>query len=337
MKSFLALLFIGIYTHSFSQNYIPYFKANVKAQKAILDSNYTKAVQIYDTVFHQYEFVFAENCYTAAQTAIVAKDFNNAFYFIKRGFRQGITLEMVSNDSLLVQLKRKQQWESTKNKYDSLHQIYLNNINWKLRHCIDSLDNLDQKWRNKHETHPWNFLWRPFIWHKWKKVTKHIVEDTLVELIKKYGYPGGRLIGFSVDTLPDGKLFQGLSASACLTIFKHYYSVPRNLYINSLIEKQVVNGFLTPDDYATIIDFETKWGKQKYYQGLPTFQYFSHFPIDYSKDMEIIEKNRKAIGLGTIGLNNRLFKRSFKIGKLKRLKQYGHIYLFKTYYDSLKP
>ena len=285
----------------------------------------------------QYDFIFAENCYTAAQTAVAANEFEKAFYFIERGFRQGITLKMVNSDSLLVQLKRKHQWESTRNKYDSLHNIYLNNINWELRHCIDSLYALDHKWRNKHELHPWNFLWRPFIWHKWKKVTKHIVEDTLIGIIKKYGYPSERLIGLSIDTLPSGKTYFSASNSYCFTIFIHYFSVPRNIHINKLLKDEVKQGYLTPQAFARIVDYQTKWGKQKYYQGLPFFQWYSHFPIDYSKDMEVIENHRKEIGLGSIKFEKSLWDRGFKIGKLERLKQYGHIYLFRTYYDSLKP
>ena len=64
-----------------------------------------------------------------------------------------------------------------------------------MRGKINELHALDQKWRNKHELHSWNFLWRPIIGLQWRKVVRRIVENELMPLINKYGYPGERLIG----------------------------------------------------------------------------------------------------------------------------------------------
>jgi hypothetical protein len=84
---FSILLFIPCVV--FGQDYIEYQRAITKAEKFILDSNYRAAINIYDSVFVQYDFAFAEHCFTAARTAVVAGNNPMAANFLKRCIAQG--------------------------------------------------------------------------------------------------------------------------------------------------------------------------------------------------------------------------------------------------------
>ena len=65
-------------------------------------------------------------------------------------------------------------WSIFEGYYDSIRNEYIAAIDWNLRQKINEIHDLDQKYRDKHELHPWNFLWRPLIWIKWKKTSKKI-------------------------------------------------------------------------------------------------------------------------------------------------------------------
>jgi hypothetical protein len=315
----------------FGQDYISYHQRVIIAEQAILDSNYAEAVDIYDSLFNRYDFVFANDCYTATQTAIVDKQFDKAFSFIGRGFKQGLKIEIIDEDSILVELKNHSQWEEMVNKYDSLRNIYINNVDWNLRACIDSLNDLDQKLRDKHELHPWNFLWRPFIWWKWCSVTKHIVEDTLFQIIKEKGYPAEKLIGLDEKWMHYKiKRDSKRSFFAC-TILIHYYSKPRKFEINKLLEEEIRKGNITPDQYASIIDFQAEWGKEKYYKVL----YYNQTQKTNDTTLFLtINKNRYNIGLESIDAWEKKWQRGLYICKSLNEGNYKHIKLFATRCDD---
>ncbi len=67
------------------------------AEQAILDSNYETAVASYDSLFSEYDFVFAANCYTACQTAIEIGNMDNAFSFMKRGVLHGLKIGVIDS------------------------------------------------------------------------------------------------------------------------------------------------------------------------------------------------------------------------------------------------
>lgn len=338
MKSTFSVVSITLYLfffcgNIFGQDYITYHQRIGKAEQAILVSNYTKAVAIYDSVFNDYSFVFAENCYTATQTAVVAGDYNNAFRFLQRCFLQGLELEIVDDDSILVQLKGQKQWESVKSKYDSLNRIYKGNIDWELRFKIDSLNNLDRALRDKHENHPWNFLWRRFILLKWRKVTKSVVENGLYQIIKEKGYPGERLIGVDKKWMKY-KYQQERNAKGsyfAFVILIHYYNIPRKLQMEELLKEAVKKGNLTPSHFASIMDFQAKWGKDKYYHG--GFYNEWHKTKDTTQFTQINQR-RLAIGLGDFQFRDKKWDRGIKIGKLKLQGYFKHISFFATRFDE---
>lgn len=324
---FHLIAFLMLSNCAFGQNYIDYHKRRMVAEQAILDTNYEKAVAIYDSLFTEYDFVFARNCYTACQTAIEANNMEKAFLFMKKGVLQGLKITMIDQDSILVNLKKDTRWENFAQQYDSLRRIYIGKVNWQLRYKIDELNDLDQKWRDKHELHPWNFLWRPFIWAKWKKVTKKIVLNKLTPLIDSLGFPGEKLIGIDESWMQCcKKKIDGTSASYSFVMLIHYFSIPREASLNEKLYPEIAKGNITPEDYASLIDFQAQWGKGKYYKGL----YYNQWHT--TKDSTLfpqIELNRAEIGLESLSSLKAKTDRGWKIiRQIPKGNVYHHIKLW---------
>jgi hypothetical protein len=236
MKKLLLLysLILSASTLCGQTNYIEYHKEARFIESHILDSSYSRAISLYVNLFSKYDFVFAEDCFRAAQTATFVNDTSNSFLFLERAVLQGITKKRILNDAVLTDLKNVEYWSTFENNYDSLRNEYISNVNWDLREKINELYDLDQKYRDKHQLHPWNFIWRPFIWIKWKRTTQDIVENELIPLIQEHGFPNEKLIGLDEAKFHHKQKQDGIKSNYAFMILIHYFSVPRATDFNEL-------------------------------------------------------------------------------------------------------
>ncbi len=126
MKKTLYLYFLILSATNINSqsNYIEYHKEARFIESYILDSSYVKAVQLYKNLFSKYNFVFAEDCFRAAQTAVFINDSVNSFLFLERAVHQGVTKESIINDSILIDLKKMKYWSIFENNYDSIRAEY---------------------------------------------------------------------------------------------------------------------------------------------------------------------------------------------------------------------
>ncbi len=315
----LSVFSIKIYSQT---NYIEYHKKARFIDSLIIDSNYTESIDKYNELFSEYDFIFAEDCFRAIQTATYINDTINAFNFLNRGATQGITMQQITRDSILTDLKKLHSWSIFKDEYKNLRKRYLSNINTELRMKINELYDLDQKYRDKHELHPWNFLWRPFIWKKWKKVTKSIVENDLIPLIKEYGFPGEKLIGLDESTFHYKHKYDHLYSNFAFIILIHYYSIPRPSELNAILLQNIKSGNISPKQYASLIDFQAQWGKGKFYNGL---HYNEWHKSTIKKDLLKINKARIKIGLESLSEQKRKFERGIKCCNERKKGNYRHI------------
>ena len=324
MKKTLYLYFLILSATNINSqsNYIEYHKEARFIESYILDSSYVKAVQLYKNLFSKYNFVFAEDCFRAAQTAVFINDSVNSFLFLERAVHQGVTKESIINDSILIDLKKMKYWSIFENNYDSIRAEYLADIDWDLRKNINEIYDLDQKYRDKHELHPWNFLWRPLIWIKWKKTTKNIVENELILFIRKYGFPNEKLIGIDEASFHHKQKHDHLKSNYAFMIFIHYFSIPRTSDFNELLFSEIKSGNIHPRQYASLIDFQTSYGKGKYYKGLHYNEW--HHSKNENK-IEQINKNRIKIGLELFEIQSEKLERGLKACKEKKKGNHKHI------------
>ena len=324
MKKTLSLyFFILSATNIYSQsNYIEYHKEARFIESYILDSSYVKAVQLYKNLFSEYDFVFAEDCFRAAQTATFINDSISSFLFLERAVNQGVTKERIVNDSILIDLKRMKYWSIFEGNYDSIRNEYIAVIDWNLRQKINEIHDLDQKYRDKHELHPLNFIWRPLIWIKWKKTTKKIVENELIPLIKKHGFPNEKLIGLDEASFHLKHKRDKLKSNYAFIILIHYYSIPRTTNFNELLLSAIKSGNIHPSQYASIIDFQATCGKGKYYKGL---HYNEWHNSKNENELDEINKNRIEIGLESFEIYLKKFNRGLEICKEIKKGNHKHI------------
>jgi hypothetical protein len=160
-----------------------------------------------------------------------------------------------------------------------------------------------------------NLLWRHFIWIKWRKVTKEIIEEELIPLIKRNGFPGEKLIGLDEKWMHYKSKNDRYNSTFCYLIFIHYFSV-KNKNFNNLLIEELKRGNLSPKYYASMNDFIVKYGK-----GYSNNQHFNQWHRNLElKNREKINENRVLIGLETFEELQLKEKRGSKFCREQHLK-----------------
>ena len=179
-----------------------------------------------------------------------------------------------------------------KNEKDSLYEIYKNSINWEIRNEIIEMFKQDQAIRKRYyET----FLFKRIkIGLEWEKLNKKQVER-IIEITKEYGFPGEKLIGIDTKKMHQKIMNSNISAGMPIVIFIHHFSQP-NVSYDSILYEQIKTGFLYNEHFATICDFEVKFGKSKY-ENYGCFA-FKYRPKRINKTE--INKRRESIGMLSI-------------------------------------
>lgn len=103
----------------------------------------------------------------------------------------------------------------------------------------------------------------------------------LLDLIDKRGFPSPRIVG-------------DLSSNNAFIILLHFDKDSLNRVLSPIIDSALLNGELSPNDYAWICDRRSPWGRN----GLPIY-YKMPYGVNSlgEKDLIIINERRKSIGL----------------------------------------
>lgn len=153
-----------------------------------------------------------------------------------------------------------------------------------------------------------------------EKSNKKIVVNELTPLIDSLGFPGEKLIGLDEKWMHYKRRTDGVGTSFAFMILVHYFSKPREISLNEILYKEIAKGNITPEHYASLIDFQARWGKRKYYKEL----YYNQWHA--TKDSTIfpqIDLNRVKIGLES--LSDFKAKRDRAFGIIQQL-QKGNLY-----------
>ena len=339
MKKHIILSFfvLGVYTLLFGQDYVAYHKAIMNAESKILDSNYSESLAIYDSIFKLYDFVYARHCYTAIQLATREKKEDLVFFFLEKGIKQGLTVDIIENAPIINELSKSNKWKEFKvKKYDSLRKTYLNNINIQLRDEIERLSAIDQYFTNKvNESTLLSYIIKN---NKWKRVVEMLVETKLIEIIKQYGFPGEKIIGIEEVNLSyinfskeeekelntmGKRTFTPFSAQYILI---HYFSIPHPNF-NTLLKQEIKKGNIEPSQYASICDFQAKYGKKYKNEG-----YYNQWHRDTNmENRNDINKRRLNIGLETFEEYRKKEKRNYKIRKEIEKGNYDHVKIYTVF------
>ena len=309
-------------------DYIAYQSHISKAEKHILDSIYVDALKEYDTAFTLVDKPLAKHCFTAMQVSATVDSLDHFKKYSLKGMRRGLLPQYFKEDSLLNgYLKQKELYPFIDENFESSNKIYEESINTFLKDTILKLSRLDDKWKVHYRdslahVDPDNNL-------KYKttydSIVSSIVENQLIPVIEEYGYPGERQIGFENVGPRNDPFRRAFAQNRAKLILLHYYSLPKACKYNDLFLSEVKKGNMNPNHYASIIDFQAKYGKDTYCQ----IQHYNewHATKD-STQFTAINKRRKTLGLRPFQERLQKNKRGQKACKEIKEGNFEHIKLF---------
>jgi len=279
-----------------AQDYLSYHHLNNRINRDIFEDNLGLALLRFDTINENYDFIFSNHCLKALKVSVLKNDSLRASLWLERAIKSGIELSQLSSDEITSRALQYSTCRNYVSAYDSLHSIYDSKVNWEIRLIIDSLFTADQTFTSK--TNSKNV----------KNINEHYQRHAtlLIEITKKYGYPGEKLIG--VDNLDNHHylkflvvnakhmifMSRGLSKSKVFTMLMHYYSTHQTNE-NDLFLENVKNGYMFPYEYAIINDLMCLYGIKGCGDFLRYYEW-GFFPRRGVSQIEIDER-RSAIGL----------------------------------------
>ena len=284
----------------FGQDYIEYHRTFNRIDEDVLSQNYSTAIERLDSIYSQYDFIYAKHCLKALQICVTANDSLRADRWLEKCFKQGIPVWIIRTNEITNKSLAFSTTQKTLNKFDSLHSIYKASIDTTLREKIDSLLTIDQKYTRK--VNDGFVLFIPFYWLQWGINNKRQFE-LLKTIVEEYGYPEERLIGLSniQDSVAFAKHFtfwgpSALRDSRVQIMLQHCYSTWHKIDFDfkATLYKNLCNGNMPAFQYALIIDFMFL-DKLKYIDD--KFWLSDGFGEENCK--EIINSNRYSIGLNT--------------------------------------
>jgi hypothetical protein len=80
---------------SFGQDYIEYHRTFHRIDEDVLARNYPLAIDRLDSIYANYDFIYAKHCFKALQICITANDSIKADKWLTKSFQQGIPLWMI--------------------------------------------------------------------------------------------------------------------------------------------------------------------------------------------------------------------------------------------------
>ena len=194
------LCFLPLYTQTpclaarVNDDYVAYHRAVTEAEMAITAQDYNRALSLYARVFDSYDFVFLRDYKIATQLALHVGKTDDSFIYLKKGIINGWAMKSIQKNRFLRKLKRRDDWKTVEQQYDSLRGVYQTRIDLALRKRVQTMFIKDQ-WKaigalltfgSKAQE---RYAEKRFAPHSEKQLAQ------LTQIISTYGYPGERLIG----------------------------------------------------------------------------------------------------------------------------------------------
>ncbi|MEN9698895.1 MAG: hypothetical protein RLZZ301_93 [Bacteroidota bacterium] len=311
-KRFISLLFCIASLPSLAQqveseDYVVYQRTINRIDADVLAKNYSTAIQRFDSLYENFEFVYSKHCLKALQICCVTADTVHAKKWLEKSIKQGVPLWMLQKNELTNIGLQFACTQEVVNQYDSLRFIYQSSVRQDIRKTIDSLYEWDQRYTQKVND---GFILLRYTTHyfRWLQNNKRQFE-TIKAITETYGFPGEKLIGLpsyfddSTQLIKRMKV-QGpiLGETNAYIMLIHYFSKPR-LAINDVLLKSVLTGYLPAYQFGAFNDFLAKWGKGNY----GNYQFYNVWHTDKNPaNAADIDMRRQAIGLNTYEMQQQL-------------------------------
>ena len=297
-KLSLSLIFIVsllVSTKSNAQeNYLIYHSKVIECEELIVEGKYTSAINKFDSLFNQFNFLFLRDIKVAAELSAYEKDYNSGLKFLRLGIKAGWTFKSINKSKNLQSLKECSEWAKIiVSEYDSLHKIYLSKLNFVLKEQVHEMFKNDQKMALGAFIRIGQKSKRRYSERKFAPHSEHQLEK-LEQILNEYGYPGEQLIG------------NNLWASVILCHHNSIsldYNSKDTLYkkLKPKLMKALKRGELSPYELAQIEDWKIAGlsGHE-----LSACGFIGKIPN--TTELKTVNENRSEIGLRSIELRNNL-------------------------------
>ncbi|WP_405205370.1 hypothetical protein [Aquimarina sp. LLG6339-5] len=275
------------------ENYLNYHSKVIECEELIVEGKYTSAINIFDSLFKQFDFLFLRDIKVATELSAFEKDYESGMKFAELGIKAGWTIESINKNDNLRSLKEQQEWTKIKSAYDSLHKIYLSRLNFQVKEQVHEMFKKDQKKALGALFRIGQKSKRRYSEKKFAPHSEHQLEK-LEQILNEYGYPGERLIGNSLW---------------CSVILSHHNSISVNYNskdtIYAQLKPKLLNalklGEISPYEFAQIEDWRIAALND---HKLTSYGFLGNIPDNIV--LKSINKNRANIGLRSIDLRNNL-------------------------------
>ncbi|PKA98138.1 hypothetical protein B0O79_1820 [Flavobacteriaceae bacterium MAR_2009_75] len=331
------LLFIGILLSCFifkkhspkkNSRFIEYTSLIQKGEINIIDEKFNDALIRYDEALQLIDRPLAADCFTALQLAAFLKESGKFIDYLENAFSTGLDPTDLKKDSLLNSFIRENKLNKiVSRKFEKFENIYSQNLDSFLMDTIEKMSNYDNKWKVHYiDSLSYVDTKNKEIYHqKYDSIISNLVENKLMPLISKYGYPGERKIGIQKLISRSEPFDYTFVNNSTLFILLHYYGFAKSCQYNELFFSEMQKGNLKPEHYASIIDFQAKFGESKFCR----VEYYNqwHQTSDSTEFLNINERRAK-IGLANFENIKRMFDRGKNICRETDKGNYKHIKLF---------
>jgi len=304
MKLFcLALAYVIILitqskAFSVENDYFAYHAEVYQAEELIAQQSFTEALNIYRKLFDTYDFIFVRDYKVAIQIAWHLGFEDEAYTYLRFGIAGGWEMKSIKRNKFLKDLRHHQEWPTLKNQFDSLREVYHQNINQSMRSEVRKMSLRDQRkalgaiFRIGSKSRD-RFAENKFAPLNEKRVLR------LLEFIDNDGFPGEKLVGYE----PWGQGILSRHNSISQAYCKSDTLFP---FLKPILVSSIKTGNLSPASLAWIEDWfitvESGWS-------IGSYGYVN--PLNRN---EIAKSNemRKQIGLRKVETRNQLIDLQYK-------------------------
>lgn len=302
MKAFSFLIFCFLISlQTIGQDYILYHQIFNRIDEDILQNDFTLALTRLDSIYTNYDFIYATHCIKALQICSHVEDSIQADKWLEKSFKQGVPFWIIRTNELTRKSLLYSTTKNTVQNHDSLYAIYQMSINQSIANKIDSLFIIDQKCTRK--VNDGFILFRNTIYGlKWVINNKKQFK-IINNIIDEYGFPGEKLIGVSYnweDSIKNVEhiAFWGpanLGEGKAYTMLVHYFSTRhKENELEEKLRQNLINGYIPPRQFSNICNlmFRNKKNADK--------RYYVVSPDVSSDTIDILNNRRHSIGLNSI-------------------------------------
>ncbi|HTN18764.1 MAG TPA: hypothetical protein VL092_13825 [Chitinophagaceae bacterium] len=294
IKFFLLLLSFS----ASAQDYSAYQHCMNRVDRDIMTKNWASATQRMDSVYRDYEFIYARHCVKGLQLALLQQDEQRAAQWLGRGILQGVPLWVLRNNEVCRPVFELAATQAVLGRYDSLHRVYLSSIDTTLARRIQNMMDADTRYTRR--VNDGFILLRHTLYGlQWMRHNKQQARE-LEQIIRQYGFPEEKLIGLPQSVEDSAELCwfaqregveQVLQNRQAFFMLLHYFSTKRK-DLNALLLPQIAIGNLPPYQYARINDYLSRNTSAQRY---PRYYDFGSMPDE--EDLAGVDQRRDALGL----------------------------------------